>query len=200
MGQPNRLDEMPLQPQFVVEPFNKWALEFVGPINPPSKQKVYILVQTDYMTKRVEATAPVRATDKFVVDFLFEEIFTNFGVPKEIATDGGPQLVSHKFEAVLHKYHIQHRITSPQHPQANGQVESTNKVIESILTKTVRIHCKDWADKLLEALWAYRTTWRNTTGFSPYDLVYGNTYVFSIEFEIKYLNMAMNVNLDVTEA
>ena len=37
MGQPNILDEMPLQPQLVVEPFDRWALDFVGPINPPSK-------------------------------------------------------------------------------------------------------------------------------------------------------------------
>ena len=35
MGQPNILDEMPLQPQLVVEPFDRWALDFVGPINPP---------------------------------------------------------------------------------------------------------------------------------------------------------------------
>ena len=31
------LDEMPLQPQVLVEPFKNWALDFVGPINPPSK-------------------------------------------------------------------------------------------------------------------------------------------------------------------
>ena len=108
--------------------------------------------------------------------------------------------MSHQFKALLQKYHVQHRVASPYHPQANGQVESTNKVIEAILTKTVRSHCRDWADRLLEALWAYRTTWRNTTGFSPYDLVYGKSVVFSIEFEIKTLKTTMKVNLDVTEA
>ena len=105
--------------------------------------------------------------------------------------------MSHKLEALLQKYHIQHRITSPYHPQANGKVESTNKVIEAILTKTVKSHC--WANSLPKALWAYHTTWRNTTGFSPYDLVYGKSVVFPIELEIKTLRMAMDVNLDVTE-
>ena len=107
--------------------------------------------------------------------------------------------MSQKFEALLQKYHIQHRITSPYYPQANGQVESTNKVIEAILTKTVRSHRRDWADRLPESLCPYRTTWRNTTGFSPYDLVYGKSVVFPIEFEIKNLRMAMDGNLDVTE-
>ena len=51
MEQPNKLDNMPLQPQLVVEPFDRWALYFVGPINPPLKKKFYMLVCIDYMTK-----------------------------------------------------------------------------------------------------------------------------------------------------
>ena len=88
MGKPNRIDNIPLQPQLVVEPFERWALGFIGPINPPSKQKVYILVCIDYMTKWVEDVALVKANDQVVMDFLYGEIFTHFGVPKEIVTDG----------------------------------------------------------------------------------------------------------------
>jgi len=36
MGQPGKSDEIPLQPQIVLEPFEKWAIDFVGPFNPPS--------------------------------------------------------------------------------------------------------------------------------------------------------------------
>ena len=78
-------------------------------------------------------------------------------------------------------------------------MESTNKVIESILTKIVRSHHRDWADILSEALWAYHTTWRNTMGFSPYDLVYGKNTVFPIEFGIKTSKTTMEENLDLTE-
>ena len=76
-------------------------------------------------------------------------------------------------------------------------MESTNKVIEAILTKIVKSHRRDWVDRLPKALWAYRTTWRNTIGFSPYDLVYGKSAIFPIEFEIKTLKKAMEVKLDV---
>ena len=79
-------------------------------------------------------------------------------------------------------------------------MESTNKVIESILTKTVKENRKDWSHRIPEALWAYRTTWRNTTGFSPYELVYGKSVVFPVEFEIKTLRTALAVNLDLTDA
>eukprot|EP00253_Pinus_taeda_P026570 PITA_26570 len=154
---------MPLNPQVVSEPFEIWALDFIGPINRPSNQRTYILVCTDYMTKWVEAKALIRANEEAVLAFLFEEIFPRFGIPRELVTDGGPPFNSHGFKSTLHKYHIQHRMTTPYHPQANGQVESTNKVLEAILTKTVKDNRKDWSQRLPEALWAYRTTWRNTT-------------------------------------
>ena len=51
-----------------------------------------------------------------------------------------------------------------------------------------------------EALWAYRTTWINTTGFSPYELVFGKNVVFPVEFEIKTLRISLAVNLDLTDA
>ena len=47
---------------------------------------------------------------------------------------------------------------------------------------------------------AYHTTWHNTIGFTPYDLVYGKSVVFPIEFKIKTLRMAMDVKLDAIEA
>eukprot|EP00253_Pinus_taeda_P005491 PITA_05491 len=172
MGQPNHRDEMPLNPQVILEPFERWALDFIGPINPPSNQRVYLLVCTDYMTKWVEAKELIKANEELVLTFLFEEIFVRFGLPRELVTDGGPPFNSHGFKDTLQKYHIKHKMTTPYHPQSNGQVESTNKVIEAILTKTIKENRRDWFQKLPKALWAYRTTWRNTTGFSPYELVF----------------------------
>eukprot|EP00253_Pinus_taeda_P035741 PITA_35741 len=80
-------NKMPLQPEVLIEPFEKWALDFIGPISPPSKQKKYILVSTDYVIKWVEAKALFSATENSVVSFLYEDIFTRFGVPREIVTD-----------------------------------------------------------------------------------------------------------------
>ena len=103
-------------------------------------------------------------------------------------------------QRITSKHNIRHQITSPYHPQANGQVESSNKVIEGILTKTVRSHHRDWAIRLLEVLWAYRTTWQNTIGFSPYELVYGRTATFPVEFEIQTLRTTLELNMDLDEA
>lgn len=62
-------------------------MDFVGPINPPSKGKKYILVCIDYVTKWAEAKALVRAIEQIIVNFLLEEIFVEYGVLREIVTD-----------------------------------------------------------------------------------------------------------------
>jgi hypothetical protein len=63
-------DEMPLQAQVMIEPFEKWALDFVGPISPMSCRKNYILVCTYYATKWVGGKALFRAIEKSVVEFI----------------------------------------------------------------------------------------------------------------------------------
>ena len=76
MGRPTPSNQMPLQPQDIIEPFQKWALDFVGPISPMSRKKKHILVCTDYVTKWVEAKASFRAVEKSMVELIYEEIFT----------------------------------------------------------------------------------------------------------------------------
>jgi transposase InsO family protein len=123
-----------------------------------------------------------QATEKSVIEFMYEDIFTRFSVPREIVTDQGAQFTSKLMKELIDKYGIKHCKSSPYHPQANGKVESTDKVLEAILTKTIHLHHKDWADRLPEDLWAYRTTWRNTTGHTPYELVFGKKILLPIEF------------------
>eukprot|EP00253_Pinus_taeda_P007082 PITA_07082 len=69
---------MPLQPQVTFEPFEKWGMDFVGPINPPSKQNSYIIVCTDYLTKWAETKAiKVEVTNKALEEILTKVVSSN---------------------------------------------------------------------------------------------------------------------------
>eukprot|EP00253_Pinus_taeda_P017976 PITA_17976 len=168
MGKPTPRDEMPLQPQVTFEPFEKWGMDFVGPINPPSKQRSYIIMCIDYLTKWAETKAIKAATEEKVVEFLRENIFYKFGYPRELVINQGSQFTSNLIDDLLVHHKIKHRTSTSYHPQANGQVEVTNRALEKILTKVVSSSRKDWANHLVEATWAYNTTWKTTTGFTPY--------------------------------
>ena len=158
------------------------------------------MVCTDYVPKWVEAKALFSATKHAVVNFLYEDIFTRFGVPREIVIDQGGQFTSKLVETLMEEYKVKHIKSTSYHPQANGQVESTNKVLEGIITKTIHLHRRDWAERLPEALWVYRTIWRNTTGHSPYELVYAKEVLLPIEFQVKTFKMAVQLGMDLSEA
>lgn len=83
---------------------------------------------------------------------------------------------------------------------ANGQVETTNKFIEAILTKNVHFNRRDWAEKIPKYLWAQRTTWRNSTRHIPYELVCGKQVLFPIEFQVKTFKTTVKLGLDISEA
>lgn len=120
MGKHTPNDEMPMQPQVNFEPYEKWGMDFVGPMNPPSKQRQYIIVCTDYLTKWAETKAIKAATEEKVTEFLRENIFYKFGYLRELVTDQGNQFTSNLIEDLLTHHKIKHRTSTPYHPQANG--------------------------------------------------------------------------------
>ncbi|XP_070050070.1 uncharacterized protein [Nicotiana tomentosiformis] len=124
--------------------------------------KTYILVVVDYVSKWVEAIALPNNEARSVVAFLKKNIFTRFGSPRSIISDGGSHFCNKAFDTLLTKYGITHKVSTPYHPQASGQIEFSNREIKSILSKTVNANWTDWSRKLDDALWAYRTAYKNT--------------------------------------
>jgi len=84
------------------------------------------------MSKWVETVAS-RTNDKVIVKFLKENIFSRFGplgAPRAIISDNGTRFCSRSFEALMKKYSITHKLSTPYHPQTSGQVEVSNKQIK----------------------------------------------------------------------
>ncbi|XP_022033006.1 uncharacterized protein LOC110934124 [Helianthus annuus] len=147
---------MPLQPILVVEVFDVWGIDFMGPF-PNSNGFLYILVAVDYVTKWIEAIA-TRANDHSVVcKFVQSYIFVRFGVPRVIISDGGSHFKNFNFGKLLKRYNVNHRVATPYHPQTSGQVEESNRQIKEIIMKTgchlpmEFAHRAHWAIKTVNA-------------------------------------------------
>eukprot|EP00253_Pinus_taeda_P031073 PITA_31073 len=100
---------MSMQPQLTFEPFDKWGMDFVGPISPPSRHKQHNIVCIDYLTKWAETKAIKEATEEKLAEFLRENIFYKFKYQRELVTDQGSQFTSNLIEYFLthHKIKLQ---------------------------------------------------------------------------------------------
>ena len=109
---------MLLVPQVTLQPFDKWVVDFVGPINPPGKETGvrYIITATNYLTRWAEAALVVDCTAATATTFIFEKIVTQFGCPRILMSDQGNHFVNRTMKVLTKELQVQHKRSTPYHP------------------------------------------------------------------------------------
>ena len=146
------------------------------------------------MTKWVEAKVTTTNNAHTTTKFLYENVFTRYGLPIEIVSDRGLHFLNEVIEHPLNEFMVIHRKSAPYHPQANGQAESTNKILKAVLTKIVSGSKSDWELKLHSAIWAYRVAYKIAIATTPFNMVYGLDAILPMEFLIPTMRVAQELN------
>jgi hypothetical protein len=165
-----------------LQAFEKWAIKFVGPINPLAKiiGARYIIIMMEYLKIWAEI-APVKDCSAETTEhFMFEQVITRFGCPNILMSDQGTHFINITIRAMLEEFQVHQQKITPYHPQENGTVGAFNKILENALTKICNVNEDDWDLKVAAVLWAYRTICKNLTGHTPFKLVYGQEEVVSL--------------------
>ncbi|XP_065282035.1 uncharacterized protein [Dermacentor albipictus] len=163
------LEKMPL----VDTPFRKVAIDILGPLKPVTRKgNRYILTLVDYATRFPEAIALPSIETERVAEALLQ-IFARVGVPEEMLSDRGSNFTSELMAEVGRLLSLRLQTTTPYHPMANGLVEKLNGTLKKMLRRMCTEQPKDW-DRFIEPLlFAYREVPQASTGFSPFELLYG---------------------------
>ena len=141
--------------------------------SPPSEEgHRYVLTLVDFSTRYPEAV-PLKNIDTETVAVALVDIFSRLGVPEEILSDLGTQFVSDCIREVTRLLSIKQLTTTPYHPMCNGLTEKFNGTMKSMLKRLCSEQPRQWHRYINLLLFAYREVPQESTGFSPFELLYG---------------------------
>ena len=138
-----------------------------------TKGNRYVLVMVDCFSCWTEACPLPDKTTVSVADAFFSNIVCRFGMPSVIHLDQGREFEN----KVMHELCLlggSHKTkTTPYHPESDGLVERFNWTMLMMLAMFAGDNKDDWDDLLPAVMMAYRSSVYESTGFSPYRLMFG---------------------------
>ena len=172
-AQVNDASKLPRAPLINIKsghPLQRVAIDIVAPTPRSSLGHEWLLVVSDHFSKFAQAF-PVRNTSAVTLaKKVMNEYICRFGC----------------FDS-LHSDHVDaaKTRTTPYHPQGDGQVERLNKSLVKILCKLISDHRRDWADFVPKAVLAYNSSVHESTGFTPYRLMFGREAILPLDAVLK---------------
>lgn len=164
-----------LHPLPIRGPFYRWGVDLFGPLPPTAgTNSTYVMLAICHFTKHLVAV-PIPSKEAVQVAMAFAlHVLAPFGGPGEVVTDGGSEFKG-EFADLMAMALVDHRVTSPNHPQADGLAERAVQTVKRSLRKMVERtgNATDWDRHLPWLLLGYNCSPQQSTGYSPYELVFG---------------------------
>ena len=137
----------------------------------------YILMIVDHFTRFVQAYLTLKKSVKTAATHLCDDFISRFGLPARILHDQGKEFENGLFRHIQKSTGITHLRTTPYHPKCNGTVERMSQTILSMMHTLKEAEESHWKYSLNKLVHAYNCTRNETTGYSPYYLMFGRTTV-----------------------
>lgn len=154
-------------------PFERWGIDFVGPLPSSRAGNRYLITAIDYTTRWPIAVPVKDMSSPTVVSFLYNQILMQFGAPYELISDRAKNFLEGALPLYENMLRIHHLKTTSYHPQTNGMVERMHGPLKHALATLADDQPERWDEFVPQALFALRVRDHSTTGYSPFFLMYG---------------------------
>ena len=170
-----------LRPIQAQQPFEKVGIDLIGPFPLSQSKNAHIIVAVDYLTKWVIAQPVPHAKTRDLVDFFVRRVVLQHGAPVVLISDRGKCLTSKFANEMYRALQSNHVVTAAYHPQCNGLVERFNHTFAEMLSMYVSSCHNDWDEVVDFVVFAYNTSRQESTGASPFYLLYGREAVLPVD-------------------
>lgn len=133
----------------------------------------YLLTIQDELTKFISIIPVPDKSSETVARAFIDHYFLNFGSVNKVKTDMGTEFMNSLFSELTRILKIQHSHSTPYHPETIGSLERNHRVLNEYLRSYVNDELNNWDDYVKFYEFCYNTTPYSTTGYAPYELVYG---------------------------
>lgn len=154
-------------------PFERWGMDFVGPLPESKSGNKYILTAIDYATRWVVCKAYPDKSATSVMHFFYNHIVMEYGPPFEIITDRDKAFLEDALPHYEKLLRIKHLPTTSYHPRTNGMVERMHQMLNHSLRCLTQDHLDRWDEFLAQTVFAIRAREHAVTKFSPFYLMFG---------------------------
>ena len=162
-----------LQPLTATHPLELVHMDYLTIESRTGGADVNILVITDHFTRYAQALVTSSQTARVTAQALWERFIVHYGLPEKLISDQGRNFESELVQELCRLAQVKKLRTTPYHPMTNGQCERFNATLIGMLG-TLSEHSKaHWSNLVPTLVHAYNCTRNNSTGFSPYFLMYG---------------------------
>jgi hypothetical protein len=153
--------------------FERWGIDWVGPLPETLQGNRYIFTAIDYATRWVVAKAVKEADAVSFSSFLYHDLLLNYGSPFEIITDRHSVFLAEGLQNYMDLQKIRHIVSSPYHPQTNGMVERMHSMLKRSLTTLCDGKTNRWDEYLDKTIFSIRVRTHSVTRNSSFYLLYG---------------------------
>jgi hypothetical protein len=151
-------------------------IDLFGPLKKSEKGNNYVLVMTDAFSKIVQLRSIAGKEATTVAQAVMDGWMYTFGVPKMIVSDQGTEFCNELQKAIWTKLQIEHKVTTPYHPQTNSQAEVFNKTLAHYLRTVIQeaeASTLDWEMYLMPLMFSHNTAVHKSTKVSPFYTTFG---------------------------